>query len=193
MPRLLQKVLGRSTGKKKMENMVALADNRGVNIKMTSAIKGFWHSLNQIEVLLYDWHYSNYDKEIYWDHKGVYEAQVAYSPQPALQPTHQTTFYSNHHLKVPPTDTVRAEVRIEEGYFSLIKIYDTWIIWREVTDPKEIETIVLQQNKRHLQQASIEEGCVHDPIMLKLIENHGNNDLIECLLRGEMTLDEVTD
>ena len=25
------------------------------------------------------------------------------------------------------------------------------------------------------------------------IENHCNNDLVDCLLRGEMTLDEVTD
>ena len=28
--------------------------------------------------------------------------------------------------------------------------------------------------------------------MQKLIENHGNNDLVDCLLQGEMTLNEVT-
>eukprot|EP00579_Thalassiosira_antarctica_P028243 CAMPEP_0202025664 /NCGR_PEP_ID=MMETSP0905-20130828/56998_1 /ASSEMBLY_ACC=CAM_ASM_000554 /TAXON_ID=420261 /ORGANISM="Thalassiosira antarctica, Strain CCMP982" /LENGTH=150 /DNA_ID=CAMNT_0048588655 /DNA_START=21 /DNA_END=469 /DNA_ORIENTATION=- len=32
-----------------------------------------------------------------------------------------------------------------------------------------------------------------DPIMQKLIENHGSNDLVDSLLRDEMTLDEVTD
>ena len=28
--------------------------------------------------------------------------------------------------------------------------------------------------------------------MQKLIKNHGSNDLVDCLLWGEMTLDEVT-
>ena len=50
----------------------------------------------------------------------------------------------------------------------------------------------MQQNKQHLQQASIKEGSVHDSIMQKLIENHGSNDPVDSLLQGKMTFDEVT-
>ena len=58
--------------------------------------------------------------------------------------------------------------------------------------PQAHETIFIQQNKQHLQQASIEEGRVHDSIMQKLIENHNSNDLVDSLLQDEMTLDQVT-
>ena len=82
---------------------------------------------------------------------------------------------------------------MEDGYFRSIKIYDPCKLWREVTDPRELETVTLQQNKQYTQQVSIEEGSIHDPIMQKVIKNHGNNDLVDCLLRGEMTLGEFTD
>ena len=81
---------------------------------------------------------------------------------------------------------------MEDGYFRLKNIYEPSELWHEVTDPKELETIIIQRNKRHLQQSSIEEGSVHDPIMQKLLENHGSNDLVNSLLQGEMTLDEAT-
>ena len=79
MVRILQKLPARSTGERK-KDMAALAHERGVDIKMTNAIKGFWRSLDQIEVPLYVWHYFNYVKEIYHYDKGVFEAHAAYTP-----------------------------------------------------------------------------------------------------------------
>ena len=38
-------------------------------------------------------------------------------------------------------------------------------LWTDVIEPKKIESIILAQNKRHLQQASIEDSRVHDPLM----------------------------
>ena len=102
-----------------MKNMAALAHEYGVNRKMTNAIKGYRRSLDRVEVPLYTWHYSDSAKEIYRYDKGVFEAHAAYTPKAALQPTHPTKFYLHHHLKVPPDDTVRADVNMEDGFLCL--------------------------------------------------------------------------
>ena len=82
---------------------------------------------------------------------------------------------------------------MEAGFPYFKKIYAPCNLWREITNPIELERTIIQRNKRHLQQAPIEEGRVHDPIMQQLIENHGSNDLVDSLLKGEMSLDEITD
>ena len=82
---------------------------------------------------------------------------------------------------------------MEDGFPCPKKIYAPSDIWHKITDPKELERRILQQSKRHLQQVSIKEGQVHDPIMQKLIENGSSNDLVDSLLQGEMTLDKVKD
>ena len=61
----------------KMKDMAALAHERGVDRNMTNAIRGFQRSLDQIEVPLRVWHYSDYGKEIYCYDKGVFEAHAA--------------------------------------------------------------------------------------------------------------------
>ena len=124
--------------------MAALAHDRGVDGKMTNTIKGYRRSLNRVEVPLYIWHYSNTAKEIYRYNKGGFEAHAAYTPQAALQLTYPTKFYPHHHLKVPPIDTVRADVSMEDGFLCLKKIYAPSNLWREITDPKELERIFLQ-------------------------------------------------
>jgi len=80
-----------------MKDMAALAHERGVNRKMTSAIKGFQCSLDQVEVPLHDWHYYNYAKEIYRYGKGVFEAHVAYTSQ-----NFPPTYPSNNFLSLSP-------------------------------------------------------------------------------------------
>ena len=82
---------------------------------------------------------------------------------------------------------------MEAGFPHLKKIYAPCNLWHEITNPVELERTIIQGNERHLQQASIEEGRVHDPTMQQLIENHGSNDLVDSLLKGEMSLDEITD
>ena len=103
--------------------------------------------------------------------QGVFKAHAAHTPQPGLIPTDPTYFYTHHYLKVPPDDTVCADVSFGKESITLDKVYPPGKIWMEVTDTKKIETIILQQNTRHLQQALIEDGRVHDPIMQKMVEN----------------------
>ena len=88
---------------------------------------------------------------------------------------------------------MRAEVRQHQDHFELVKKYPPANIWREVTSAKEIEQTILNRNHRHLLQASIEEGRVHDPLMQQMIDNYGTNDMIEALRRGELTIPEATD
>jgi len=68
-------------------------------------------------------------------------------------------------------------------------VHEPCELWREVTSPKEIEQIILERNKRHLQQASIEDGRIHNTVMQDLISRRGTSDLIEDLRNGRITLD----
>ena len=89
-----------------MKDMAQLTLKWGVNHKMTTAIKGSQEGLNQIEVPLFEWYYSDKTKEIYQYNEGVYEAYTPYTPQQGLLPTHPSNFYSHHQLKVIPNDVV---------------------------------------------------------------------------------------
>ncbi len=149
-------------------------------------------SLDRIKVPLYKWHYSPKTKELYRYDQGVFEAYEPLTPQIGLQPTDPTRFYLRLHLKVLPEDALRAKVHRQSDHFELMRIYKMSTLWREVTSTEEIETIILQRNRRHLQQASIEDGRVHDPIMQELIEGYGVNDMVEQMRGGELTIPQVT-
>ena len=164
-----------------MEDMQRLVEERSMNHKMTSTIKESRSGLDRIEVPMYTWFYLARSKEIYRYNQGVFKAHTTHTPQPGLIPTASKSFYTHHHLKVPTEDTVRAEVSVGKELIILDKVYPPCKIWREVTDTEESETIILQQNKRHLQQAPIEDGQVHNPMIQKMVENYGCNNLIDEL------------
>ena len=58
---------------------------------------------------------------------------------------------------------------------------------------KEIERLIQKQNKHHSQQAIIEEGRVHDPVMQQIIDASSSNDSLNALRKGEITINEATD
>ena len=122
----------------------------------------------------------------------MFECYAAQSPQPGLIPSDPERFYLHHHLKVPPDDIVKATVDLGDRCICLISTHEA-CPWREVTNPREIERLILRRNKRHLQQASIEDGRVHDPVMQELISKTGPGDLLNDLRNGRLTLDEATD
>ena len=179
--------------KKKMTEMARLAKERGINRKMTNAIKGYHQGLDRIEVPKYNWFYSHEAKEIYHYDNGVFEAHAAMRPQAGLQPTSPHRFHTHHHLKVLPSDAVIATVQVSDEHIILKGVCETSNIWKEVTNTKEIEKLIKARNKRHLQQATVEEGRIHDPVMQSLIEQHGTNDLVDDLIEGRMNIDEVAD
>lgn len=133
----IAKAAGEVDWEKKMKSMAAMAKMRAVNRKMTTAIKGPRRGLDHIEIPKYEWFYSNVTKEIYRYTKGVFEAYAAYSPQPGLQPTNPTKFYSHHHLKVIPEDAVRAEISRDGDYYHLGTIHPPAISGRTSRNPRK--------------------------------------------------------
>ena len=129
--------------KKKMNDMARLAKERGVNRKLTNATKGTRQSLDRIEVPKYEWFYSQMTKELYHYDSGVFEAYAAQTPQVGLQPTHPVSFYTHHHLKVLPEDATRASVQQNNNEIRLMALYLPCKLWTEVTEPNQIESIIL--------------------------------------------------
>ncbi len=179
--------------KKKMTSMVTLTKERSVNRKMTAAIKGAHRGLDWIEIPKYTWIYSKKTKELYKYDQGVFEAYAAKRVARSLCPTNPTTFYKHHHLKVPLPDACPADVTEHDDYFEITNVHPHTDIWQEVTNPKEIERIILQRNRRHLQQASVERGRIHDPFMQSLIDNDGINDIVDAIKSGKKSVNTATD
>ena len=61
------------------------------------------------------------------------------------------------------------------------------LMWESVTSQKEIEKRILERNKRHLQQMSIEGGPTECEPLVSLHENCGVNPAVQRLLKGTYT------
>ena len=66
-------------------------------------------------------------------------------------------------------------------------------IWCEATDAHEIEHLIMCRNTRHLQQATLKEGLIYNPIVQALVADKGYNDPIKQRLKGELSFTYVTD
>lgn len=183
---------GEPDWRKHMEKMLREEREREVNRKLTNIVKGPHQSLDWIEVPVGEWFYSHTNKEIYRFHRGVFECYAAWTPSPSLIPSHPWKFYSHHHLKVPHDDIVHAQVRTEDEWLILEAIFRPMQIWRTVTDASEIEELLLERNCRHLQQAVVEEGRTHDPLIQSMMGGYGT-DLLQDVKDGTMNIDEATD
>jgi hypothetical protein len=166
---------GEPDWRKHMEQMLCEEKEREVNRKLTNIVKGPHQSLEWIEVPIGEWFYSHANKEIYRFQRGVFECYAAWTPSPSLIPTHPWKFYPHHHLKVPHEDIVHAQVREENDWLILEAVFRPAPIWRTVTDASEIEELLLERNCRHLQQAVVEEGRTHHPVVQSLMEGYGTS------------------
>jgi hypothetical protein len=175
-----------------MEKMLAQERTREVNRKLTAIVKGAHEGLNMIEVPMGEWFYSHSNREIYRYDQGVFECYSPWSPTPNLIPTHPWKFYSHHHLKVPHDDIVHAEVELQDGYYILLSVSLPAPIWRSVTDPVEMESFLLQRNRRHLQQAVVEDGRTHDPLIQSIMSGHGT-DLLDEVRKGTLDTNDAVD
>ena len=63
-----------------MHKMTRLAKERGINRKLSSALKGSRSSLNRIEMPKTDWYYSAEKAEMYHYDNELFELYAAYSP-----------------------------------------------------------------------------------------------------------------
>jgi hypothetical protein len=186
----IARAAGEPDWRKHMANMLRQEREREVNRKLTNIVQGPHQSLDWIEVPIGEWFYSHTNKEIYRFQRGVFECYAAWTPSPSLIPSHPWKFYSHHHLKVPHEDIVHAHVISEDGWYILDAVCHPMPIWRTVTDAEEIERLLLERNCRHLQQAVVEEGRTHDPIIQSIMGNHGT-DLLQDVKEGRIAVDDM--
>jgi hypothetical protein len=76
---------------------------------------------------------------------------------------------------------------MENDWLILEAVYRPAQIWRTVTDADEIEELLLERNCRHLQQAVVEEGRTHDPIIQAMMHEHGT-DLLQDVKDGTVSM-----
>ena len=189
----IAKAAGTDDWKAKMNEMARNAESRGIHRHMTQALKGSRQGLDSVEVPIFRWFHSKKTGEVYKYDSGVFEAYAPYTPQPGLIPTNPTQFFSHHHLKAIPSDATPAHVVRDGQWLRLITIFPATNIWREVTDPIEIERLLNNRNKRHLQQVSLEEGRIHHDILQRLMADHGTSDIVDDLYNGVIDMDACTD
>lgn len=120
----IAKAAGEQDWKAHMEKMLKEERECEVNRKLTAIVKGCHQSLDWIEVPNGTWYFSHEEKEIYKYDKGVFESYAACTPSPSLIPSHPTRFYKHHHLKVPHTDIVEAQVEEAEDCLLLTRFSD---------------------------------------------------------------------
>ena len=101
-----------------------------------NATKGTQQSLDRVEIPKYKWFYSHMTKELYRNASGVFEVYAAKTPQICLQPTHPMSFYTHHHLRVLPEDTIRASVQQTGNEIRLMALFLPCELWTEVAEPK---------------------------------------------------------
>ena len=190
--RNVARAAGEIDWQKKMRDMIQQEKERELNRKLTAIVKGPHQSLDWIEVPIAEWFYSHEKKEIYRYDKGVFECYSAWSPSVSLVPTHPWQFYKHHRLKVPHSDIVEAQVEHTDDFIVLTAVHRPCNLWRTVSDAKEIEGIILERNKRHLQQASIEVGRTHDPLIQKVMAGQGT-DLLQDVLDGTVSTEDAAD
>ena len=189
----IARAAGEVDWKKKMDDMIRYTAERGLHRRMTQTLKGSRQGLDKIEVPIFKWFHSSKTNEIYRYDQGVFEAYAPYTPQPLLHPTNSSLFYTHHHLKALPDDATPASVQKDGPYYRLVKKLPQTNIWREVSDAREIERLIIHRNERHLQQADIEEGRMHSPIIQQLMLDHGTTDLVDDLYRGKIDMETCTD
>lgn len=162
----------------KLKRMITTAKDRAMNRKLTMVTKGPRGALDRIQIPSHDWFFSPKHDELYHYDKGVFEAYPSCG---------DSRFFLHHTLKVLPTDAQLVVVEKDEHTQRWI-ITDTLpppeSFWIDITSQEEIESHLLERNKRHLEQTSREEGTSTAPIMEDLRQNHGINPLTSDLLDG---------
>ena len=89
-----------------------------------------------------------------------------------------------------PSNAVEVKVTLNTSGYTIEGPLSSPITWTRVTNPQEIETALLQQNKRHLQQVStMEHNLTSQPYFTDLLSDYGTSATAIQLLNGDVTTD----
>ena len=171
---------------KKLLEMRRTVKVNALNRKLTAIIKGSRGVLDRIQIPTHDWFFSPGSNEIYHYDNGVFEAYPAFD---------DTTFHTYHTIKVIPDDVEQITVdRISphNRWTIVTRISPSTIIWRDVDSQNEIESCLIERNRRHLEQVAREQGPSTRPPLTTIRQNYGVNPLTESILEGTHTTYELT-
>jgi hypothetical protein len=161
-----------------MNRMKQTTEERLLNRRLTSLINGRHSRLTMIESSTHDWFYSAKSNELFRFTDGVFECYPR---------KRDGSFFSHHTLKVIEADAILVKVepadpeQPDKGFVIVEELpHDKF--WRNVTDSQELESMLLQRNKRHLQQVDREGRPGTKPPFPDLYEDYGINPLVDELL-----------
>ena len=160
--------------------MVATAEDRAINRKLTAVTKGVHRQLDRTEIPEHDCYLSPSNTELYHYDKGLFEAY------PENHQHSLWSFWTHHTLKVISTDAVPVAVGLngDASRYHVLEVLPEPKGWTEITTPTEVERLYLERNKRHLQHVAIEGGIVDHPIKKALCEDYGVGPNTDRLLAG---------
>ena len=141
----------------KLRTMIRTAKENSINRKLSIITKGPRGVLDRIQIPAHDWFHSQRNDQLYHYINGVFEAYPADG---------KGDFYPHHTLKVLPFDAVAVVIGqhvVSRHYFIADHLPIAPLMWNDVTSQEEIETLLLERNKRHLQQTAREEGVRQSP------------------------------
>ena len=166
---------------RKLLDMRRTVKVNALNRKLTAIIKGSRGVLDRIQIPTHDWFYSPGSNEIYHYDRGVFEAYPAFDDD---------SFHTYHTIKVIPDDVeqITVEQLAPHNRWKIVtRIYSSSVVWRDVDSQDEIESYLIDRNRRHLEQVAREKGPSTRPPLTQIRHNYGINPLTESILDGTYT------
>ena len=166
----------------KIKQMIKDTHDRAINRKLTIATKGSHRPLDSIQITTREWFYSEQQNELYQYEKGSFKA---------YQPTSEGsahTFKTHHTLKILPPDVILVTTRHYNDHIQITGVLANPVhTWRDIMKPSEMERLLLERNRRHLQQTTIEGGASNTYPMPQFRQTMGMNTHTHDLLQGQFT------
>lgn len=148
--------------------------------KLTRITKGCRGGLDYIEIPTHDWYWDKTNNELYHNNNGLFECHHLPQEQPGF-------FYTHSSLKVPPQDIVEVKIQLHTSAIQITQLSDQLISWKKVTNKIELENIIVERNKKHLQQVAMEEAPPLQPKFQKLLDDYGCGPNSNKILDGKLT------
>lgn len=165
----------------KLQQMMRTTKENVVNQKLSLITKGQHNILDRIQIPAHDWFFSLRNEEFYHYSLGVIEAYPS---------ADDGTFYPHHTLKKLPSDLSAVQILQDlatQHHSILTQLPITPVLWRDTTSQEEMETLLLERSKCHLEQTAWEEGLSTVPPLLFIQRDHSINRKSSQILDGTIS------
>ena len=172
---------------KKLRDMRRTIKTNALNRKLTAIIKGCRGVLDRVQIPTHDWFYSSDANELYHYDSGVFEAYPAKD---------DSLFYNYHTIKPLPDDAqlITVELASPQNLWRIReKLTQPTSFWQDLETQEDIESNLIERNRRHLEQTAREHGISTKAPLTTIRANYGLNPLTDQILDGTLsTVYELT-